>query len=80
MPVPSTPEGVLVEEFNRFRGRMCGLIESWGLEAKQERGAISTAKSLSYDSQKVLSELIEDLQSQVLSLVAEQRAHEAATP
>jgi hypothetical protein len=25
-------------EYNRLRGRLCGLIESWGLPDKQERG------------------------------------------
>lgn len=54
-----TSEEVISEEFNRLRGRMCGLIESWGLEERQERGAIQTLKSLSYDSQKVISELLE---------------------
>jgi hypothetical protein len=58
MPVPETPEDLVVEEFNRIRGRLCGLIESWGLPEKQERGAIQTLKSLTYDSQKAITEVI----------------------
>jgi len=73
MPVPETPAEVLVDELNRFRGRMCGLIESWGLPERQERGAISTLKSLSYDTQAVITEVLEDLEGQVLSLAADQR-------
>jgi hypothetical protein len=58
MPVPETVDQALTEEFNRLRGRLCGLIESWGLPERQERGAIQTLKSLSYDSQKHLAELL----------------------
>lgn len=52
------PEQVVSEEFNRLRGRLCGLIESWGLPERQERGAIQTLKHLSYDSQRVITELV----------------------
>lgn len=54
-----TDEQVVTDEFNRLRGRLCGLIESWGLPERQEKGAIQTLKSLSYDSQKVITELLE---------------------
>jgi hypothetical protein len=74
MSVPETAEAVLVEEMNRFRGRMCGLIESFGLPERQERGAISTLKSLSYDTQNILSEIIDDLNDRVMRLAADQRA------
>jgi hypothetical protein len=47
-------EAVVTEEFNRLRGRLCGLIESFGLPEKQERGCINTLKSLSYDAQKAI--------------------------
>lgn len=53
-----SPEELVVEEFNRLRGKVAGLIESWGLFEKQERAAISTFKSLTYDSEKVLKELL----------------------
>lgn len=55
-----TDDEVIADEFNRLRGRLCGLIESWGLPERQEKGAIQTLKSLSYDSQKVVTELLED--------------------
>ena len=51
---------LVAEEYNRLRGRLCGLIESWNLPERQERGAISTLKSLTYDSQAVIQELVED--------------------
>jgi hypothetical protein len=53
-------ESVVTEEMNRLRGRLCGLIESWGLPDKQERGAITTLKSLSYDAQKVIIESLRE--------------------
>jgi hypothetical protein len=51
-------EEVITAEFNRVRGRLCGLIESWGLDEKRERAMISTLKSLTYDSEKVVKELV----------------------
>jgi hypothetical protein len=53
-------ESVVTEEMNRLRGRLCGLIESWGLPEKQERGAINTLKSLSYDAQKAITEALKE--------------------
>lgn len=52
-------EKVIREEFNRMRGRLCGFIEACGLPEKQERGAISTLKSLSYDSENLIVDLLE---------------------
>lgn len=51
-------DDVVSSEFNRLRGRLAGLIESWGLDPKQERAAISTMKSLTYDGEKAVKELI----------------------
>lgn len=51
---------VIAEEYNRLRGRLCGLIESWGVPDKQERGMIATLKSLTYDSQAVVQDLVEE--------------------
>lgn len=48
----------VADEYNRLRGRLCGLIESWGLSDKRERAMISTLKSLTYDSQAVVTELV----------------------
>lgn len=53
-------EGILNDEFNRLRGRILGLIESWGLPASQERGAKSTFKSLSYDAQAAIIEAVQE--------------------
>lgn len=53
-------EAVVTEEMNRLRGRLCGLIESWGLPEKQERGAINTLKSLSYDAQKNITDALKE--------------------
>lgn len=55
-PQPSEAERQLAAEFNTIRGRICGLIESFGLPERQERAAITTFKSLSYDAQASLSE------------------------
>lgn len=52
-------ESAIADEFNRLRGRLCGLIESWNLPPRQERGAINTLKSLSYDSQQAILDLVE---------------------
>lgn len=51
---------VVSEEMNRLRGRLCGLIESFGLPEKQERGMIQTLKSLTYDSEALLKEIVEE--------------------
>lgn len=48
----------VADEYNRLRGRLCGLIESWGLPEKRERAMISTLKSLTYDSEAVVKELV----------------------
>lgn len=48
----------VADEYNRLRGRLCGLIESWGLADKRERAMISTLKSLTYDSEAVVKGLV----------------------
>jgi hypothetical protein len=53
------PVTVVAEEFNRLRGRCLGLIESWGVPEQQERGMKATLKSLTYDSEKIIKELVE---------------------
>lgn len=50
----------LAKEFNNLRGRILGLIESWGLPEVQERGCKSTFKSLTYDAQARLADLLGD--------------------
>ena len=54
-----SPEAQVSDEFNRLRGRLCGLIESWGVPEKQERAMIATLKSLTYDSEALVKELAE---------------------
>lgn len=51
-------EATVAEEFNRLRGQILGLIESWGLPEKQERGAKATFKTLSYDAEARVKDLI----------------------
>lgn len=48
------------DHFDRMRGRMCGLVESWGLDERRERGMISMIKSLSYDAEAAIEKVIED--------------------
>lgn len=55
---PEETETEIVTYGNRFRGRMAGLIESFGLPPKQERAAIQTLKSLSYDEERGLRKLV----------------------
>lgn len=51
-------EQLVATEMNRLRGRLAGLIESWGLDDQRTRAMIATLKSLSYDSEKTLKELV----------------------
>ena len=39
---------------NRLRGRMIGLVESWGMDEKRERAMIQTIKGTSYDNEEEL--------------------------
>jgi hypothetical protein len=47
---------------DNLRGRMLGMIESWGLPAQQERAIKSTFKSLTYDLQ---ADLADDLRADI---------------
>lgn len=49
------------EHMNRFRGRLCGAIEAFGLPEKQERGAITLIKTMSYDIEAALKKEIDIL-------------------
>lgn len=44
-------ERLVAAEFNTLRGRILGLIESWGLPERQENGCKATFKTLTYDAQ-----------------------------
>lgn len=52
-------EGILQDEFNRLRGRVLGFIEACGLPEQQERGMKNTFKSLSYDAQARIVDVID---------------------
>ena len=49
---------IVASEFNTLRGRILGLIESWGLPEKQEQGCKATFKTLTYDSQQRITECV----------------------
>lgn len=53
----SSVEDSIHAEMNRLRGRLCGLIESWGLDDRRESACKQTLKTLTYDSEKLLVEL-----------------------
>lgn len=50
----------IAREFNLLRGRVLGLIESWGLPERQETGCKSTFKALTYDAEASIKELVPD--------------------
>ena len=52
-------EAAIHTECNRLRGRLCGLIESWGLEEGREEACKQTLKTLTYDSEKLLVDLVQ---------------------
>ena len=58
----------LVEEvhrdFDKLRGNLCGLIESWGLDSRRERGAINTLKELTYFSEDKIKKRVEELENE----------------
>lgn len=54
---------VAIREFNGLRGRLCTVIESAGLPKTQERAIVTLIKSTSYQSQAVVAELLDKLDS-----------------
>lgn len=54
----SSTEKTVADEFNSMRGRILGLIESWGLPERQETGCKNTFKSLTYDAEARIKELV----------------------
>lgn len=68
---PKTPHELVVSEYNSLRGKLCNVIESASLPLKQERALVTLIKQLSYQSQAVISELIDELgeQDKVFSYV-----------
>ncbi len=56
-----TAREIAIREFNSLRGRLCTVIESAGLQKKQERALVTLIKNLSYQNQAVIAELIDRL-------------------
>lgn len=50
----------IASEFNTLRGRVLGLIESWGLPERQENGCKATFKQLTYDAEQKVKDLVVD--------------------
>lgn len=57
--MPAQVETETHREFNRLRGRLAGFIEACGLPEKQERAIISQMKTLSYETEASVVDLIE---------------------
>lgn len=55
-----TEKDAVAAAFDRLRGRCCGLIESWGVDERQERAMVQTFKSLTYDAEKEVKQLLEE--------------------
>lgn len=45
---------------DRLRGRLAGLIEACGLPERQERSLVATLKSITYDHEAELIDLLQD--------------------
>ncbi len=58
-----TAREIAIREMNGLRGRLCTVIESAGLPKKQERALVTMIKTTSYQSQAVVAELLEKLDS-----------------
>lgn len=52
---------LLVKTQNRLRGRLAGLIESFGFDQKREAAMITTLKSITYDNERELVEALRRL-------------------
>lgn len=52
---------IVAREFNSLRGRLCTVIESTGMPYKQERAIITLIKNLSFQNQRVVTTLVEQL-------------------
>lgn len=55
-------ERAFTESMNRLRGRLLGALESFGLPERQETAAKQIVKSLSYDIEKEVKELLQSQQ------------------
>jgi len=57
-----SPREIVVRELNSMRGRLLAVIESIGLENKQQEESIkSLIRNLSFQNQAVILKVVEDL-------------------
>lgn len=57
-------EATFEKGMDNLRGRILGLIESWGVDSRQERAIKSTFKALTYDLQAKVNDAIrEDIEN-----------------
>jgi GTP-sensing pleiotropic transcriptional regulator CodY len=52
---------LIAREFNLQRGRILGLIDSWGEDERRTQAMKQIFKSLSYDSEKAVKQLVDEL-------------------
>jgi hypothetical protein len=52
-------EELAKREFNTLRGKICSFIESMGMPHSQERAAVTLIKQYTYESQDVISQLVD---------------------
>lgn len=55
---------IAIRELNSLRGRLCTVIESVGLPHKQERSIITLIKTVSWQSQNTIEQLIQALDTE----------------
>lgn len=55
-----TASELFKREMNQLRGQLCSAIEAMNLPEKQERGTITLMKQLSYNTQAVGAQLLEE--------------------
>lgn len=47
-------------ELDRLRGQLCGLIESWGLDERRESACKQVLKTITYNSEALITKLISE--------------------
>lgn len=57
-------EALVARHMDRLRGRCCGAVESWGLDDRRERAMIALLKSLTYDCQDSLLEVLRRVEAE----------------
>lgn len=57
-PVDKNLEDAVIREMNRFRGKVLGAIEAFGLPERQEAGIKTVVKNFSYEAEKEIKSAI----------------------